>query len=322
MALLLIPVVQAEDANDWISRGWAALDAKQNTDALTYFNNALALDKNSASALAGKSVAFNALGDYNNAVDAATKALAINSNNEKALNARAYAFFKLRKYNESIGAYDTLFSSMQVNTADPYCNQAYAYWMLNKSDNAVVLYNKCIAFNPLDIVVWNNLGLVYMGQGNYESALSAFDSGTRLTVTNATLWNNKGKVLVALGRPVDALECFNKAIGIDPGFTDALANRKTYQASLQLYVTATTVTPVTTISRLGTFYTTATPTPRETPVATTPSPELTVAPPTPVEPVTTSTTAHRTTYSPLSPLTLLVAMLGACAIAALVKRRT
>ena len=41
--LLFMPAVQAEDTNEWTALGNSALDAGKYSDALTYFNNALAL---------------------------------------------------------------------------------------------------------------------------------------------------------------------------------------------------------------------------------------------------------------------------------------
>ncbi len=319
LAILIIPAVQAEDASEWTVRGWAALDAKQYSNALTYFNNAIALDKNSASAFSGKAVTLNALGDYSGALDAVTSTLAINAKNDKALNARAYALWKLQKYNESVVAYDALFSLTDVNTPDAYCNQGYAYWMLNKTDSAVTAYKKCTTFNPTDIMSWNNLGLIYIAQGRYENALDAFDTGTSQTVLNATLWNNKGKALVGLGRTSDALDCFNKAIGIDPGYTDALNNRESMQGQLQVFQITGTVTPTSTISRLGTFYTTVPPTVVETPTNVG-TQEVTAT--SQVPSATTLPVSGKATYSPLSPFTLLAALIGACGIAIWVNRRT
>ena len=101
-------------------------------DALTYYNNALALDPKYAPALSGKAVALNGLGKYTDAVNAADAALAIKPSDQNALNARASGLFQLGRYAESVTAYDTLFL-VQNNRADAYCNQGYAYLMLNKS---------------------------------------------------------------------------------------------------------------------------------------------------------------------------------------------
>jgi len=315
-AFLLIPVIVcAEDATEWTTRGQAALDAKNYPDALTYFNNALALDNNYASALSGKAVALNALGNYTNALDAANQSLAIRSQDQNGLNAKALALFNLQRYGEAVVAYDNLLV-VQVNNMDAYCKQGYAYQMINKSDSAVVSYKRCILLDPLNIDAWNNFGLTYMAMGKYTEALSAFDSATSIAVGNATSWNNKGKALVALGRTSDALECFNKAIGIDPNFTDALNNRDSVRGQLQVFNISGTVTPVPTISRIGTFYTTATPVQVQTPVVTTaPSGEITQE-----IPATTVSIAKKATYSPLSPLTVPYAFVVLAGMAAIMRR--
>ena len=55
LIILLIPVAQAEDALDWYTKGQYAIGLGNYADALTYFDNALALDKNYATGLIGKS---------------------------------------------------------------------------------------------------------------------------------------------------------------------------------------------------------------------------------------------------------------------------
>lgn len=115
---LFIPaIVCAEDASEWTIRGQAAIDAGKYSDALGYFNNALAVDKNYASALSGKAVALNALGDYSDALDAANQSLALRSQDNNGLNAKALALFNLQRYDEAVVAYDNLFV-VQINNID------------------------------------------------------------------------------------------------------------------------------------------------------------------------------------------------------------
>ena len=94
-AILAIPCVHAEDAQDWYTKGQNAAIAGNYADAITYYNNALALDKNFAAAMAGKAAASNELGKYGDAVTFSEQALAIKSEDPNALNARAYALYKL-----------------------------------------------------------------------------------------------------------------------------------------------------------------------------------------------------------------------------------
>ncbi len=154
IVLLVIPVVQGEDALDWYTKGQYALGLGNYAEALTNFNNALALDKNYASALSGKAVALNGLGNYDEAVIAAEKAIVIKPSDQVALNARAFGLLKSGRYSESITAYDTLFSVGFVR-ADAFCNQGYAYLMLNQSENAVISYEKCTTIDPSNQDGWN-----------------------------------------------------------------------------------------------------------------------------------------------------------------------
>jgi tetratricopeptide (TPR) repeat protein len=312
---LLIPAVQAEDTLEWTTRGLAANDAGKYSDAITYFNNALAQDAYYTTALSGKAAALNALGDYTGALDAADKTLTNRSQDQRALNARALALFRLQRYNESIVAYNTLFTVYQINIPEPYCNQGYAFASINKTANSIVAYKKCTQLDSQNIMMWNQLGNVYMMQGDYTNALATYDSATGITVLNATLWNNKGKAYVALGMPNDALQCFNKALGIDPNFAEARMNKEDMNGLAQTFhVSIATPLPTPTLNRLGTSYPTATPTPQATDVVTTAA--------TPVQTqenvvVTSATPEKKTTYSPLSPLTVLGSLIVIAGLAAI-----
>ena len=120
--LLAIPVVHAEDAIDWYTKGQYALGLGNYADALTNFDRALALDKNYAPALAGKAVALNGQGNFADAIIAADAALALKSSDPTALNARASGLLNTGRYSEAVTAYDTLFSVGFVRS-DAYCNQ-------------------------------------------------------------------------------------------------------------------------------------------------------------------------------------------------------
>lgn len=318
VVFLMLPAVLAEDTSDWNTYGQAALNTGNYADAIKFFNNALAQDKNYVPALTGKAIALNALGQYDSALDLAKQSLSLRSTDPNALNARAFALFGLGRYNESVDAYNMLFT-VQLNRADAYCNQGYAYLMLNQSAEAAGSYTKCTALDPLNFMSWNNLGLAYMGAGKYPESLSAFDQATSITIKNATVWNNKGKVLVLMGRSSDALQCFDKALGIDPGFADAQAGHDATYGKLQVVNITGTITPKPTISRIGTFYTTVVPT--ETTAAVITGGTEPEQAPSPAVAATTKPVAKRTTYSPLSPVTVLGALVAGAAIASAAYRR-
>jgi tetratricopeptide (TPR) repeat protein len=152
-----------------------------------------------------------------------------------------------------------------------------------------------------------------MNLGKYQDALKAYDEATSISVKNAELWNNKGLAYAALGRYQDALQSFNKALGLKPDFADALKNKESVMGKVQVVTYYGTVTPTVTVSRIGTFFTTVTPSPLPTEV----TPQVTVT----GEPQkTTVPVAKKTTYSPVSPFTALAGVFIVCGFVLAVKR--
>ena len=301
LVILLIPVVQAEDALDWYTKGQYAIGLGNYADALTYFDNALALDKNYGLALSGKAVAFNSMGKYTDAIASADAAIAIKPADQTALHARACTDCSgLGQYADSVTAYDRLFSTGYVRS-DAYCNQGYAYLNLNKSDDAVANYEKCLKIDPKNLDGWNQKGLALMNLGRFQDALDAYDQATVVSAKNAEVWNNKGLAYAALGKYQDALQCFNKALGIKPVSPMLRRTRDSMMGKAQFVTISGTITPTVTISRIGTFFTTVTPSQLITQVTTN-------TPPTGEIPVTTNTPAKKTTYSPISLFTVIASV--------------
>jgi len=61
-----------------------------------------------------------------------------------------------------------------------------------------------------------NEGLALYERGDYQGALSKFETATETDPNLTAAWNNKACTLGRLGEPGAALEAFNKALEIDP----------------------------------------------------------------------------------------------------------
>ena len=312
MFFVIVPVVQAEDAPDWYMKGENAVVVGDYTSAVTYYDNAIALDRKYTAAYSGKAFALNQMGNYAGALDAADQALDIKID-IRALKERAYALFKLQRYNESVTAYDTFFT-FQTNLAETYCNQGMAYDELNQKEKAIADYERCASLDPRNLNALNRKGLALLSLGRYQEALDAFNQCTQITIHNAEVWNNKGLAYGALGDYTNALVCFKRAISIDPAYSDAKQNLE------KVYVKAPFFTPI------------ITPSPKETATArTTPAPVL--SEPTPDKIITSVTTspapeipteipsAPQITYAPLSPFGAFIGIAITCIILFLNKYR-
>jgi tetratricopeptide (TPR) repeat protein len=307
--VLLVPVVAGEDATEWYTKAQNAAMNGDYTDAVTYYNNAIALNPTYDTAYAGEAVALNALGQYSSALTAANQALAIRTS-PTALGARADALFYLGQYNDAIGAY-TNYTAVVFNQASAYCNLAYSYVQEGNTTPALTAYSQCTNLNPDDPLVWNQIGLLDMSLGQYTNALNAFNTATTLTTTNAQIWNDKGEALVGLGRYQDALDCFNTALSLEPTYTAAQVNKAAALGKGQVFVSTYVATPTEAPWYLGGITpTSATPTMVATPTVTVTQTEQTsTALPTPQQ----TPVPIRTTFTPLSPVPVL-AGLGAAAV--------
>ncbi|HVP95816.1 tetratricopeptide repeat protein [Methanoregula sp.] len=309
LVLFLVASVAAEDATEWYTKAQNAAATGDYTDAVTYYNNAIALNPTYDAAYAGDAAALNALGQYSAALTAANQALAIRSS-PTALGARADALFYLGRYNDAVGAYQN-YTAVVYNHASAYCNLGYSYVQVNDSANALTPYSQCTNLNSTDPLAWNQLGLVYMSLGQYSNALNAYTKATGITISNPDIWNNKGEALVALGRYQDAIDCFNTALSLDPNYTPAQENKAAVNGKGQISINTNTPTPTQAPWYLGGVTpTSATPTPVATlSVTGTPTVETTSVPQTTqATPVPT-----RTTFAPLSPVPAFVG-LGAAAM--------
>ena len=242
LIMTIVSVVCAEDESEWIVKGDNAVTVGNYADAVTYYNYALALDKNNAVAMTGKAIADNYLGNYAEALSLANQALTITASSTKALNARAYALFKLQRYTDAVAAYNTLFP-LDSTHADAYYYQGFAYVQLNQPDAALIAFDRSTSLSPYSLDAWNQKGLVLLAQGKNNASLDAFTHCTQLTIKNAEIWTNKGKALAALGRYSEANDCFSKALGINPLYADAIQSKKAIEGKAQVYLITGSPTP-------------------------------------------------------------------------------
>ena len=73
------------------------------------------------------------------------------------------------------GAKPTESNATVTNNAAAYCNLAVSYVQTGNPDAALKAYAQCTNLDPHNADTWNQIGVVYMAQGNYTEALDAFD---------------------------------------------------------------------------------------------------------------------------------------------------
>ncbi len=86
---------------------------------------------------------------------------------------------------------------------------------LNKSDEALKVYDKAIEINPQNTDAWNNKGDALTELNRSDEALKAYDKAIEINPQNTDAWNNKGDALSKQNKYDEAKKAFDKAIEID-----------------------------------------------------------------------------------------------------------
>jgi tetratricopeptide (TPR) repeat protein len=117
-------------------------------------------------------------------------------------------------------------------------------------NEAIAIYQKILAVNPLHFDALKLLGTVYAQTNKFELALSLIDNALKIKPNNIGLLNNRGNILKELQRTDEALESYNKAIEISPDYAEAwfsravtLENLKQYDEVLASYKKAIALEP-------------------------------------------------------------------------------
>ncbi|MFZ0512960.1 MAG: tetratricopeptide repeat protein, partial [Candidatus Nitrosopolaris sp.] len=160
------------------------------TEAIQYFDKALAIDPKFEVALYDKGDALNSLGNYTQAIQYLDDALAIDPSNGLALSDRGLALDGLANYKE-----------------------------------AITYLDKAIAIDTNDKRALNNKGWALDGLGNYKEALKYLDKALSIDPNYELALNNKGWALDGLGNYTGAMTYLDKAIAMDPKDKPALNNK-------------------------------------------------------------------------------------------------
>lgn len=110
----------------------------------------------------------------------------------------------------------------RARIAERLAGQAQVAMDQGNTERAIELYRESIEYSAEFADVWNNLGLLLLGEGDLQKAMSAFSMAAELDPTDPRAFYNMGITNLRAQWAEDAIEDFRKALEITPSYLPAL----------------------------------------------------------------------------------------------------
>jgi len=170
--------------------GTLYLTSGENLKALTFFDQALAIDQTFPLVYSNKG---NALQELNRLEEA------------------------LQNYNKAI--------SLKPDYAEAYSNRGNVLRKINHLHEALASFEKAISLKPDYAEAYSNRGDVLQVMNKLNDALDSYDIATKINPTYAQAYSNKAAALQKLCRFHDSVAVYNQAISLNPNLSEAYCNR-------------------------------------------------------------------------------------------------
>lgn len=89
-----------------------------------------------------------------------------------------------------------------MSNAEIWYKQGNDLMMQEKSEDAIVAYDRATEIDPSHVGAWNNKGIALFRMRRYQDAINCYDKALAINPDHANAWYNKAKALRGLGQSV------------------------------------------------------------------------------------------------------------------------
>jgi tetratricopeptide (TPR) repeat protein len=203
----------------WYNKGLAQRKIGQIEEAVTSFDQALALAPKDAEIWLEHGKALTSVGKVSQAAISYDFAVKLSPNYSLALAYQAANLNKLRTQENYQKALDATEKALQgdnkwgeASPALAWEERGIALAGLGRYEEGLSSIDRAIALNPKNPETWNNRAATQWFLGRYTDALASSDRSLALNPKYAQAWFNRGRILRTLQRYRDALLSYDKAL--------------------------------------------------------------------------------------------------------------
>ena len=218
-------VALERNPKSWVTHNGlgSALQQRNPSDAIPYYEQALRLKPNYADAHNNLGNALLELGRVPEAVVHFEKALRVAPNSARIHFNMGGALIRQGKRSEAIGQWE---EALRINPdyAEAHNNLAAALMQTGKLPEAMEHFKQTLRINPDYAEAHNNLAAALMQTGRLSEAMKHFEQALRIDPKYAEAHYNLGVALEQTGKIEDAIRHYEQALRINPDYAQARKN--------------------------------------------------------------------------------------------------
>ena len=219
-----VPQIGEKTVAFWNSKGASLRTLGRHEEAISCFDQALALDPREAAAWNNKGMALAGLGRHEMAIACYDQALAIDPQDVPAWLNKGSALDDLGRREEAISCYDQALA-VDPQYAFAWRNKGSALADLGRHEKAIACFDQALAIDSRYVEAWHDKGKALADLGGHAEAINCYDQALAIDPRLATAWFNKGNALADLGRRAEAINCYDQALAVDPRYAGAWYNK-------------------------------------------------------------------------------------------------
>jgi len=197
------------------NNGKESFDAKNFTEAVTYFSKAIKRNPDNVEFRCWRGRAYYEQNEYESAVADFKEAVRLSPKTAEYHHWLGEAYFGMKNYESAVTVY-TQAIKLEPDNANHYFSRAGAYSAQKAYKTAIDDFTQAIRLDPKDARYYNSRGGDYRNLGDYDKAYVDHSDAIRLNPSDAKYRNNRGVAQVLRKNYVEAIPDFSEAIRLSP----------------------------------------------------------------------------------------------------------
>ena len=185
---------------------------------------AIAIHPNDVAFYMNRSLALQALGQWEQVVDCLDHAIGVQPDHASAHYTRGVALQELGRPADAIASYDHALR-LQPQYAQAWANRGIALKEVQQVDAAIESYTHAVQCNPQDAQSYYNRAIAFQERGQRAAAVASYDLAIGLAPGFAPAHFNRGLALMEQSQWEACIAAFDQTIALAPDFCDAYSNR-------------------------------------------------------------------------------------------------